>query len=331
VRTIVTGAAGFIGSHLCERLLADGHDVIAVDRLTPYYDPEVKRANLALFADHPRAEVVLQDVSSPAMLGRLREVDTVFHLAAQPGVRPSWTSFSTYLRENVERVHALLEAARTVGETGRAPRIVLASSSSVYGEALHYPCAEQDATAPVSPYGVSKLTMERLASAYVDAYALPIVSLRYFTVYGPRQRPDMAFHSFIRAALTGEPVAVYGDGEQVREFTFVEDVVEATVRAGSRELPPGTTVNVCGGEPTTVNGVLALLGELTGSPVRVVHQPPATGDVRRTGGSTELAASVLGWEPSTSLRVGLARQVAWHLAVEAARRARSAAAVRVPG
>ncbi|MBC7677616.1 MAG: NAD-dependent epimerase/dehydratase family protein [Pseudorhodobacter sp.] len=319
MRAIVTGAAGFIGSHLCERLLGDGHSVVAVDCLTPYYDPSVKRSNLALTADHPRAQVVLQDITSTAVLRQLADVDVVFHLAAQPGVRPSWASFSTYLRENVERVHVLLEAAHALRQP---PRIVLASSSSVYGDALSYPCGEGDATMPVSPYGVSKLCMERLAAAYVNAYGLPVVALRYFTVYGPRQRPDMAFSSFLRAALTGEPVAVYGDGEQVREYTYVSDVVEATVRAGLRDLQPGTTLNICGGEPTTDNEVLALVSELAGRPVRVVHQPPATGDVRRTGGTGELAATQLGWRPRTSLLEGLGRQVeaalAQHLAVTTA-------------
>lgn len=317
MRAIVTGAAGFIGSHLVERLLTDGHEVVAVDRLTPYYDPSLKRANLARYVHHPRVQVLVQDMTAPAVLRRLADTDVLFHLAAQPGVRPSWTQFSTYLRENVERVHALIEAAR---KTGRSPRIVLASSSSVYGEALSYPCREGDTTSPVSPYGVSKLSMERLASAYVDAYALPLVCLRYFTVYGPRQRPDMAFSSFLRSVYADEPVVVYGDGEQVREYTYVDDVIEATLRAGTRELPPGTTMNVCGGEPTTVNQVLAMIGELVGRPIRVVHQPPATGDVRRTGGSGLLASQHLGWTPATSLGAGLAAQVAWARGAEACSR-----------
>jgi UDP-glucuronate 4-epimerase len=310
MRALVTGAAGFIGSHLTERLLADGHDVVAVDRLTPYYDPNVKRANLALFSDHPRVEVLLDNVTSPRVLEALDTVDTVYHLAAQPGVRPSWTSFATYLEENVENVHVLLEAARHVTTP---PRIVLASSSSVYGDAARYPCWETDPTDPVSPYGVSKRCMEQLAWAYVDIHALPVVTLRYFTVYGPRQRPDMGFHRFLEAALSDEPIAVFGDGEQVREFTFVHDVVEATVRAGERDLQPGTTINVCGGEPVTVNGVLELIGGLVGRPLRVVHQPPSSGDVRRTGGAGAAAASQLGWTPSATLREGLTAQLAWHL------------------
>lgn len=307
MRALVTGAAGFVGSHLCQQLLVQGHDVLAVDKLTPYYDPAVKQQNAATYEQ--AAPLLAADVCAPAVLGLLPEVDVVFHLAAQPGVRPSWTQFPRYLRENVEVVHGLLEAARRLPAP---PRVVLASSSSVYGDAAAYPCAEVDATSPVSPYGVSKLCMERLATAYVDAFRLPVTSLRYFTVYGPRQRPDMAFHRFVEAALDGRSVHVFGDGHQVRQYTYVADVVEATIRAGTRDLPPGTTLNVCGGEPTTVNGVLELLSTLLGAPVPVTRLPAATGDVRRTGGDGARAREVLGWQPSTGLAEGLSRQVAWH-------------------
>ena len=309
MRVLVTGAAGFIGSHVTEKLLDEGHSVVAVDKITDYYDRSMKLGNRGGYLTHPRVEFLEADVASDEVLSRVAEVDLVLHLAAQPGVRPSWTDFPNYLRENVAVTHRLLEAARAVPNP---PRMVLASSSSVYGNATTYPCAETDPTVPVSPYGVSKLAMERLVSAYVSAFGLPIVSLRYFTVYGPRQRPDMAFHRFIEHALAGEPVPVYGSGEQIREFTYVDDVAAATIRAGIAPVEPGTVLNVCGGQAMTVNEVLDVLGELLGQPVAVERSGMATGDVRRTGGSTELAERLLGWTPTVDVRTGLARQIAWH-------------------
>lgn len=314
MRALVTGAAGFIGSHLCQRLLRDGWEVVAVDRMTHYYDVRVKEQNAAALHHHPRATFVRADAGSPAVIAELPHSDVLFHLAAQPGVRRSWDGFSLYLHENVECVHRLLEAA---SKLERSPRIVLASSSSVYGDAVRYPCTEDTPLAPVSPYGVSKLSMEHLANAYAAAFRLPVVNLRYFTVYGPRQRPDMAFHRFIRAALTHQPVPIFGDGSHVREFTYVDDVVDATVRAGLRPLPAGTTMNICGGEPTTVRGVVTLLADLLGRPVPVEHQAPARGDVFRTGGSADRAAALLDWQPATSLAEGLSRQLEWHVAQQA--------------
>jgi nucleoside-diphosphate-sugar epimerase len=317
VRFLVTGAAGFIGSHVCQRLLRDSHHVVAVDKLTDYYDVQVKQDNVSAFANRPGVRFLRADVRSLEVLSLVADVDVVLHLAAQPGVRPSWAQLPLYLRENVEVVHALLESARLLAHP---PRLVLASSSSVYGDAARYPCKETDPTRPVSPYGVSKLCMEQLTAAYVAAYGLPAVSLRYFTVYGPRQRPDMAFHRFVEAAAAGQPVQVFGDGEQVREYTYVEDVAEATVRAGQSELAPGSVLNVCGGEPTTVNEVLELLARLMRRSIDVVHGHAATGDVQRTGGSTRQVHQALGWAPETRLTDGLAAQIAWH-----ADRARSTA------
>lgn len=316
MRALVTGAAGFIGSHLCQRLLRDGHQLIAVDRMTDYYDVEIKERNVATLRHHPRAVFLRDDAGSARVISELPRVDVVFHLAAQPGVRRSWEGFSIYLHENVECVHRLLEAASRLASP---PRLVLASSSSVYGDALHYPCTEDSALAPVSPYGVSKLSMEHLVYAYVAAFGLPVVNLRFFTVYGPRQRPDMAFHRFITAALKGEPVSVFGNGQQVREFTYVEDVVDATVRSAERPLPPGTTMNICGGEPTTVKAVVSLLSDLIGHPLPIKHDQPARGDVFRTGGSAERASALIDWQPVTSLVHGLTRQLEWHLSKQALR------------
>jgi UDP-glucuronate 4-epimerase len=311
MRALVTGAAGFIGSHLCERLLDDGHEVVAVDRMTDYYDVRLKERNAALLMRRPHVTFLRDDAGGDAVISRLRDVDTVFHLAAQPGVRRSWEGFSLYLHENVDCVHRILNAAARLD---KRPQFVLASSSSVYGEAARYPCSEESPLAPISPYGVSKLSMEHLAYAYVASFGLNVVNLRYFTVYGPRQRPDMAFHRFIEAALSDEPVPVFGSGGQVRQFTYVDDVVEATVRAGDCGLPPGTTINICGGEPVAVSQVITALSELLGKTIRVQSRPPASGDVWRTGGTSQRARSLLRWHPTTTLDRGLGRQLEWHLA-----------------
>jgi UDP-glucuronate 4-epimerase len=311
MRAMVTGAAGFIGGHLCERLLDDGHEVLGVDKLTDYYDVGTKRDNRDRWATRRGASSIEDDVTSARVLDEVKAVDVVYHLAGQPGVRPSWRTFDTYVRENIATTHALLDAVQALP---RPPRLVLASSSSVYGDAVAYPCREDGPTAPLSPYGVSKLCMEDLARAYVTCHDLPVVLLRYFTVYGPRQRPDMAFHRFITAALEGSAAGVFGDGEQVRQFTYVTDVVDATVRAGCMSVPPGTALNICGGEPTTVNAVLELLSELLGHPVPIESAPAEDGDVRRTGGSGVRAEELLQWRPQTPLREGLAEQLAWHRA-----------------
>jgi nucleoside-diphosphate-sugar epimerase len=310
MRVMVTGAGGFVGSHLCEHLLTHDNHVLAVDKFSDYYEAARKRRNIAHLRDVSGFELLEADVAAPATLRRLDDVEVVYHLAGQPGVRSSWQDFGSYLRENVQCAQALLEAA---AQARRPPRLVLASSSSVYGDAETYPCVEAQTPRPISPYGASKLSMEHVAGAYVQTQRLPVVVLRYFTVYGPRQRPDMAFHKFIAAMLEGTAIDVYGDGEQVRDFTFVRDVVEATTAAGEAELAPGTVLNVCGGEPVTVNAVLAALQALAGRQVRVRHLPPARGDVRRTGGSAQLAAQLLGWRPHTRLSEGLERQYEWHL------------------
>ena len=315
MRAMVTGAAGFVGSHLCDRLLEDGHDVLAVDKFSDYYDPTQKRENVAHLLDDGRFNLLEADVASEPVLRVINNVDVIFHLAGQPGVRPSWDDFGPYLRENVQCVQTVLEA---VAQSTRPPRIVLTSSSSVYGDADRYPCAETSEPRPMSPYGTSKLSMEHLAGAYVRTQGLPVVILRYFTVYGPRQRPDMAFHRFIDAALTGGEITVYGDGEQIRDFTFVRDAVDATMAAGTRDVPIGTVLNVCGGEPVTVNAVLDSLRLLAGRPLRVRYGEGARGDVHRTGGSADLARRILGWTPLTALADGLRLQYEWQLQRRAA-------------
>ena len=301
--SLVTGAAGFIGSRLVERLLAAGQRVIGVDCLTDYYDPEVKRANLVAARQCPAFVFIESDLVTADLRLLLSGVDEVYHLAGQPGVRDSWgPSFDVYLRQNVLATQRLLEA---VAE--HPVPVVMASTSSVYGDSGGRPLPETAPLRPVSPYGMTKGAMEQLVEVYRRDRGLPIVLLRYFTVYGPHQRPDMAFHRFIRAALEGRPVQLFGSGEQSRDFTFVDDVVSATIAA---LRGPSPVYNIGGGTPATVNEVIAIISQLVGAPVTVQRDGQARGDVMHTWADTGRARGELGWSPATSLYEGLAAQVA---------------------
>ncbi len=305
MRALVTGAAGFIGSALASRLLAEGHDVVGVDALTDYYDPGIKRANLRRIA-HPRLEVIQADLSALDLEPLLADVDVVYHHAGQPGVRSSWgRDFTRYSRDNVDATQRLLEAALLAT---RLTRFVLASSSSIYGAAERYPTLETDRPQPFSPYGVTKLAAEHLCMAYTANHGLPTVCLRYFTVYGPHQRPDMGFARFCRAVHDGQHLELYGSGDQVRDFTYVDDVVEANLRVAAADIPPGSVFNVAGGAETTVNQVLDLLEEISGREILVKHSETAPGDMARTGGSTDALRAATGWAPRTPLRAGLEEQ-----------------------
>ena len=303
---LVTGAAGFIGSHLSERLLADGHRVRGVDRFSPYYDRSVKESNLADCLASDRFELVESDLAEADIMGLLREVDGVFHLAAQPGVRASWgDGFGGYVHDNIVATQRLFEALRHYPVP-----TVFASSSSVYGDARSLPVAEEATDLrPVSPYGLTKLTVEHLARIYVIQHGIHAVGLRYFTVYGPRQRPDMAFTRFVTSTLEGRPLRLLGDGTQSRDFTFVEDAVDATVRAMAK--PAGHVYNIGGGEPTTLNAVFEILGELVDQPLKIVREAVAIGDVGHTWADTTKARKELGWTPRTTLQAGLASQLEW--------------------
>jgi nucleoside-diphosphate-sugar epimerase len=308
VNAVVTGCAGFIGSHLSEALLATGVSVTGIDAFTPYYDEAQKRTNLRALSDQPRFELVEADLRTSPIEPLIDGADVVFHLAAQPGVRVSWADgFPTYVEHNVLATQRLLEALRG----SAVDRLVYASSSSVYGNAPRYPTTEDDLPRPHSPYGVTKLAAEHLCRLYAENYAIPTVSLRYFTVYGPRQRPDMGFHRFLTAALSDNAIPLFGDGEQIRDFTYVADVVRATIAAASADVAPGSVFNVAGGSATTVNALLELLGELVGTGIRIERLPPQPGDVRQTGGSIERVRSALGWEPRVDLREGLAAELEW--------------------
>jgi nucleoside-diphosphate-sugar epimerase len=306
MRYVVTGSAGFVGTHVCEALLERGEEVDGVDAFTDYYDPSIKRANAARLAGHERFRGIELDLAREDLDDVVADADAVVHLAAQPGVRLSWSEgFAVYVERNISVSQRLLEAARRT----RVPRLVLASSSSVYGNVPEQPIGEDAPTRPFSPYGVTKLAMEHLASAYGANWDLSTVVLRYFTLYGPGQRPDMALHRFIAAVAAGRPVPVYGDGEQVRDFTYVSDAAAATLAAAEADVAPASVFNVAGGSPTTVNELLGLVAEHVGRPLITRHLPTQAGDVRATHGATTRARRELGWQPETSLDDGVKLQV----------------------
>jgi nucleoside-diphosphate-sugar epimerase len=304
---LVTGAAGFIGSHLCERLLALGHTVRGLDAFIPYYPRPLKEANLAAAREHPQFTGHELDLRRDALDAVTADVDVVFHLAAMAGLTRSWTEFDLYQSCNLTATQRLLEALR-----GRANlrRFIYASTSSVYGRFSSGD--ELLPTRPISPYGVTKLAAENLCRAFAEEHGLPVVVLRYFSVYGPRQRPDMGYWLFTDALLRGRPVTVYGDGLQIRGNTFVTDCVDATVR--TVEAPVLETYNVGGGEAANVWDILAKLERLTGRKAEVRREPARPGDQRHTCADTGKLTRHLGWRPQVSLDQGLAQQIAWQQA-----------------
>jgi nucleoside-diphosphate-sugar epimerase len=307
VRALVTGVAGFIGSHLAASLLDAGATVLGIDCFTDYYARSIKEANLEenRLRDRFRfAEGRIQDADLAALL---EGVTHVFHLAAQAGVRKSWgTDFQTYTDNNIEATQVLLEAC--VGR--QLTRFVYASSSSVYGDSASIPMREDALPRPVSPYGVTKLAAEHLCYLYHINHGVPTVAMRYFTVYGPRQRPDMAFHRFIKAALKDQEIPLYGDGEQTRDFTFVSDAVAGTIAAGARGIA-GRAYNIGGGSRVSMNQVLRILERIAGHPLKVRRDAPQKGDMRDTYADTSLARRDLGFEPTVALEEGIQAEYRW--------------------
>jgi UDP-glucose 4-epimerase len=307
MRALVTGGAGFVGSHLSELLLDRGAEVVALDCFTDYYPRPIKEANVAGLRRRPRyrlLDTAIKDADLPSLLDG---VTHVFHLAAQAGVRKSWgADFRVYTELNIDATQILLEAC-----VGRPiERVVYASSSSVYGDLVAMPMREDALPQPVSPYGVSKLSAEQLCYLYFANHGIPTVALRYFTVYGPRQRPDMGFHRFFTAVEAGRPVLQYGDGLQTRDFTYVADAVRATADAAVRGAP-GRVYNIGGGSRVSLLDVFDLIGKVAGRPVIIERQPPQKGDMRDTYADTTLARADLGFAPTVTLEEGLTAMHRW--------------------
>ena len=302
---LVTGAAGFIGSHLCERLLADGHTVTGVDCFTDYYPRPIKEQNLASFRDNPAFTFVDADLSTDPLAAAVEGVEYVFHLAAMAGLTRSWTDFDTYNRHNLTATHRLLEAVK--GQP-KLKKLVYASTSSVYGK---YASGDESLpTRPGSPYGITKLASEQLCRVYQDEFGVPVNVLRYFSVYGPRQRPEMGYVLFINAVLHGRPITLTGDGLQVRGNTYIDDCVDATVRTAFDAMP-GETFNLGGGELTTVIDVIRRIERLVGKSAIIERHPPRKGDQLATGADVGKLARHIGWTPTTTLDAGLTHQIEW--------------------
>jgi nucleoside-diphosphate-sugar epimerase len=320
-RALVTGCAGFLGSQLSERLVECGVAVVGVDCFRPYYQRSVKERNLLRLREEPRFTMAEADLSEAPLEPLLEGVDTVFHLAAQAGVRGSFgESFAAYVRDNVLATQRLLEQVAEQPLTA----FVYASSSSVYGDAPKHPTCEGAPRRPVSPYGMTKVATEELAAVYRRCFGVPVVGLRYFTAYGPRQRPDMAFHRFLRCALANQPLPINGDGRQIRDFTFVGDVLDGTL-AAAEVGRPGRVYNIGGGSPVRLLEAIALVEELTGRHVELERRAAPVGEARRTGCDGALARRELGFVPRTSLRDGLAAELDWMLGQRRPARARVAA------
>ena len=307
MKALVTGAAGFIGSHLTGALLDRGAEVVGLDCFTDYYPRPLKEANLRNNAGRPKFRFIEARIQDADLRTILEGVSHVFHLAAQAGVRKSWgRDFRVYTENNVDASQQLLEAC-----VGRPlHRFMYASSSSLYGDAAAIPMREDALPQPVSPYGVTKLAAEQLCYLYFVNHGVPTTSVRYFTVYGPRQRPDMAFNRFIKAAIAGDPITLYGDGEQTRDVTYVDDAVAATIAAGDRGVP-GRAYNVGGGSRVTVNHALDIIATIAGKTLDVRREPAQKGDMRDTYADTTLARADLGFTPRTSLDQGIEAEYRW--------------------
>lgn len=307
--SIVTGVAGFIGSHLAETLLERGDRVIGVDEFNDYYDPTFKRNNIISFKNHPNFQLIEADILSLDWSNLLQDAEVVYHQAAQAGVRASWgTGFRWYTDRNINATQVMLEAAKTAS---KLKRFVFASTSSVYGNAETFPTSEAIPPQPVSPYGITKLAAERLCLLYFQNFGVPVVGLRYFTVYGPRQRPDMAFHLFFKAVLQDEAIEIYGDGQQTRDFTYVSDAVAANLAAAVAPDAPGEVFNIGGGSRVALTEVIDAIEAIAGKPIKRNYGEPARGDARHTSADVSKANQMLGYNPHVQLAEGLSREWEW--------------------
>lgn len=303
-KAMVTGCAGFIGSSLSQRLLHDGYQVIGVDSFTDHYDPKIKQDHVKKLTAQPGFSLIANNILDLDWKDLLTDVDFVFHQAAIPGVRTSWgKSFQDYVQTNILATQIILEAAKN----SRLKKFVYASSSSIYGK-TEGSTSESTIPRPLSPYGVSKLAAEQLCHLYADNYGIPTISLRYFTVYGPKQRPDMAFHKFIKAILRNEPIQVYGDGTQTRDFTYIDDVVEANLQAIQAD-DIGIALNVGGKSRIVLNDVINLIGKLSGRVPQVDYIDKQAGDPPHTWADIRKAEEILGYSPKVSLEDGLRREI----------------------
>jgi nucleoside-diphosphate-sugar epimerase len=306
---IVTGVAGFIGSHLAEALLQQGAEVIGVDQFNDYYDPQLKHDNLFNLKQYSRFKLIKADIQELNWLELLESVDVVYHQAAQAGVRASWgQGFLNYTARNINATQVILEAAKQVSSLNR---IVYASSSSIYGNAVTMPTPETLCPLPVSPYGITKLAGERLCWLYQQNFDVPVTALRYFTVYGPRQRPDMAFHKFFQAAIEGKSINIYGDGQQTRDYTYVSDIVAANLAAGKIPEAIGEVFNIGGGSRITLTELLDMMEQVMGQPIKRNYLENAVGDARHTSADITKAQKILGYTPQVSLLEGLTQEWQW--------------------
>ena len=307
MKSLVTGAAGFIGSHLVEKLLGAGHEVVGIDCFLDNYPRHFKEHNLANFEHHPKFHFVNADLTKTDLKALLSDVGYVFHLAGQPGVRSSWGSeFSRYTENNITATQLLLETAKEL----KLEKFVYASTSSVYGDTADLPMREDGLTRPVSPYGATKLAAEHLCHLYSQAYGVPTVALRFFTVYGPRQRPDMFFHIFMRALLAGDPVPLYDDGEQTRDFTFCSDIVDGLYNA-AHYPGQGEVFNLGGGSQVSLLAAIAMAEDIAGVKANLQRFDRQRGDVRHTSARLDLARDQLNYHPRVGLAEGLKQQWQW--------------------
>ena len=307
--TIVTGVGGFIGSHLAETLLNQGDKVIGIDEFNDYYNPTLKRQNISQFQNHPGFQLIENNIQSLNWSELLVDVDVVYHQAAQAGVRPSWgKGFLDYTERNINATQIILEAAI---DAPNLKRLVYASTSSVYGNAETFPTPETVCPQPVSPYGITKLAAERLGKLYHQNFGVPCVYLRYFTVYGPRQRPDMAFHKFFKWILQDQPISIYGDGQQTRDFTFIGDAVAANLLAAIVPSAIGEIFNIGGGSRVVLAEVINIMEGIVGRPIKKNFVEKARGDARHTSADVSKAERILGYQPQVSLTEGLRQEWEW--------------------